>query len=210
MSLNSEKPPNPPTIIKPLSIYPLFFLNFTSVIFLCCNFMYRKSIYLPVWLQWSFFSWKIGLHLRMSCINLHTLQRIFHPTFCIWTKDCTRCLLTVLHTSEEKRERKAEEEGAAGKEVLILLGVKVICWTMTCAWRHHTHRTKEWTSQLVLRTALCYHVCVHMLGQRSCSFYEATDLFWEHDTQSIFFGEYVGHKIWKYTAILRLEFCDET
>ena len=52
----------------------------------------------------------------------------------------------------------------------------------------------------MLRTALCYRVCVHMLGQRSCSFYEATDLFWEHATQSIFFGEYVGHKIWKYPA----------
>ena len=145
--------------------------------------MYRKSIYLPVCLQWSFFSWKIGLHLRMSCVNLHTLHRIFHPTFCIWTKDCTRCLLTVLHIPEEKTERKGEEEGAAGKEVLILLEVKVISWTMTCAWRHHTHRTKEWTSQLVLHTAPCYSMCVHVLGQRSCSFYEATDLFWEHDTQ---------------------------
>lgn len=69
--------------------------------------------------------------------------------------------------SRKQRMRKKGKEMKRGwREGGTLLGAKVICWTMTSAWRNHTHGTKEGTSQVVSRMALSHSVCARIYACR--------------------------------------------
>lgn len=143
MSTSWDKPPNPTTVIRPLSIFTPFFL-WTS--HLCCKDVFFSAAALCI--ESLFYSmcgccghFEAGSwhHLRI-CIYHYIVRWIF--SFHTKVHSCFLIIWPFLMSVKQRGKKERGGEGAAWKEGGNLPGARVIFWTMTCAWHNYTYGTK--------------------------------------------------------------------